>query len=86
MRKSLLISGSRDSAVKREVRLVLRDVPYSVMNGTRRSGAGGRDGGLVADWRRNDGGLAAECEREETAADDKLRNRHNGALAAAEKF
>ena len=54
MRKSLLISGSKDSAVKREVRLVLRDVPYFVVNGTRRSGAGERAGGLTV-----------ECEREE---------------------
>lgn len=61
--------------MKREVRLVLRDALCSVTNGTRRSGAGERAGGLTV-----------ECEREEKAADDKLCNRYNGALAAAEKF
>lgn len=52
--KILLISDSRDSAMKREVRLVLRDALCSVTNGTRRSGAGERAGGLTV-----------ECEREE---------------------
>ena len=54
MRKFLLISDSRDSAMKREVRLVLQDALYSVTNGTRCSGAGERAGGLTV-----------ECEREE---------------------
>ena len=40
--------------MKREVRLVLRDALCSVTNGTLRSGAGERAGGLTV-----------ECEREE---------------------
>ena len=45
--------------------------------------------GETADWQRIGSGLAADWRRnvrEEMATDDKLRNRHNGALAAAEEL